>query len=86
MISGVPIPAIEYDYSLTDDALIPEREERLREIHEIGLTDEWANTAKDMIVQIKWHLDEEYGGLDNYLDQIGFGDDDRDRVREALLY
>lgn len=86
MILGVPIPAIEYDYSLTDDALILEREVRLKEIHEIGLTDEWANTAKDMIVQIKWHLDEEYGGLDNYLDQIGFGDDDRDKVREALLY
>lgn len=86
MILDVPIPAIEHDYRLTDKELVPEREERLVEIREIGLTEEWADTAKDMIVSIETHLVEKYGGLDAYLDQIGFGADDRAKVREALLY
>ncbi|KAM5377456.1 hypothetical protein ACJZ2D_004995 [Fusarium nematophilum] len=86
MILDVPISAIEHDYGLSDDALIPEREERLVEIRQIGLTDDWADTAADMIVRIKQHLDDRYGGLDAYLDSIGFGAGDRARVREALLY
>ncbi|CAM1508490.1 Fc.00g053380.m01.CDS01 [Cosmosporella sp. VM-42] len=86
LILGVPIPAIEHDYSLTDEALIPEREERLVEIHEIGLTDEWADTAKDFVVRVEQHLNERYGGLDKYLDEIGFGGEARVKVRETLLY
>ncbi|KPM41673.1 hypothetical protein AK830_g4903 [Neonectria ditissima] len=86
MILGVPVPAIEYDYGLTDAALIPEREQRLIETSQIGLTEEWVSTAKDMIVRIEQHLKDKYGGLDNYLDSIGFTASDRTLVREALLY
>lgn len=86
MILGIPISAIEHDYFLTDEAMELEREERLAEIREIGLTDEWRNTAKDMITGIAKHLDVSYGGLEGYLDLIGFGEDKRVEVREALLY
>ncbi|KAF5025431.1 hypothetical protein F66182_2491 [Fusarium sp. NRRL 66182] len=86
MILDVPLPAIEYDYALSNDALISEREQRLVEIREIGLTDEWLNTADDMIIGIKQHLDDRYGGLDTYLDGIGFGADDRAKLRDSLLY
>ncbi|KAM0558439.1 hypothetical protein ACHAPJ_004629 [Fusarium lateritium] len=86
MILDVPIPAIEYDYGLTDEALIPEREQRLIEIREIGLSDEWLYTADDMIVGLEKHLVQKYGGLNVYLDGIGFGTDDRAKVRETLLY
>ncbi|KAF4973531.1 hypothetical protein FSARC_195 [Fusarium sarcochroum] len=86
MILDVPIPAIEYDYGLTDEALIPEREQRLVEIREIGLSDEWLFTADDMIVGIEKHLVQKYGGLNAYLDGIGFGADDRAQLRETLLY
>ncbi|KAI1036758.1 hypothetical protein LB503_003149 [Fusarium chuoi] len=86
MILDVPISAIEYDYALTDEALISEREQRLIEIREIGLTDEWLHTADDMIVGIQKHLEDKYGGLNAYLDGIGFGADDRAKIRDLLLY
>ncbi|KAM0345136.1 hypothetical protein ACHAPU_006771 [Fusarium lateritium] len=86
MILDVPVPAIEHDYALSDGALVSEQEQRLIEIREIGLTDEWLHTADDMIVGLKQHLDEKYGGLDAYLDGIGFGADDRTKLRDALLY
>ncbi|EQB54206.1 tyrosine/serine protein phosphatase [Colletotrichum gloeosporioides Cg-14] len=85
LILNVPLEAIEHDYSLTQGALESEREERLIEMREIGLTDEWFDTAPDMIARIAQHLDSVYGGVDNYLDKIGFDQDDRRRLRERLL-
>lgn len=39
-----------------------------------------------MVERIEGHLRERYGGLEGYLDGIGFGEDERDALREALLY
>ncbi|KAL6819341.1 protein-tyrosine phosphatase-like protein [Trichoderma sp. SZMC 28015] len=86
MILGIPRAAIEHDYFLTDVELMPSRPQMLVEIHEIGLTDEWAGTAKDMISSIESHINDNYGGLDNYLDSIGFDQQQRTRIRETLLY
>ncbi|KND93551.1 Tyrosine-protein phosphatase [Tolypocladium ophioglossoides CBS 100239] len=88
MALNVPLPAIEHDYCLTDAALLPEpeRDERLAELRGIGLTDAWASTAEDMISGMEKHLAQKYGGLDAYLDTIGFGEADRAMLCEALLY
>ncbi|KAF4981096.1 hypothetical protein FZEAL_3032 [Fusarium zealandicum] len=86
MILNVPVSAIEHDYALSNGALIPEREERLVEIRQMGLADDWLDTAKDMVPKIGQHLNDKYGGLDAYLNGIGFGADKRARVRDALLY
>ncbi|KAJ3503499.1 hypothetical protein NM208_g16502 [Fusarium decemcellulare] len=86
MILDVPVSAIEYDYALSDEGLIPERKERVIEIRQIGLTDDWADTAKDMVERVEKHLNDNYGGLDAYLDGVGFNADDRTKLRDALLY
>lgn len=39
-----------------------------------------------MVERIEAHLVARYGGLEGYLDGIGFGEDERDALREALLY
>jgi protein-tyrosine phosphatase len=86
MILRVPQEAIDYDYQLSDQELLPEKEARLAEIREIGLSDEFGDTAKDMIARVARHLDTAYGGLDGYLDGIGFGQDKRERLRDILAY
>jgi protein-tyrosine phosphatase len=86
MILGVPKGAIERDYSLTDAALVSDRHDRVLEIRELGLTDDWADTHPDMISAVQDHVHSKYGGLDAYLDHIGFGETDRSNVRKALLY
>ncbi|KAK5993185.1 hypothetical protein PT974_06613 [Cladobotryum mycophilum] len=85
-ILGIPIPAIEHDYFLSDAGLISQREVMLKEISEVDLTEEWMQTAKDMITEGERHLTEHYGGIDNYLDRIGFDQVRRDKLREVLLY
>jgi protein tyrosine/serine phosphatase len=86
MIIGVPPEAIDYDYQLSDKELQPEKASRLAEIREIGLTEEFGDTAKDMIDKVARHLDTKYGSLDNYLDGIGFGQDKREKLRDILAY
>ncbi|KAF6812890.1 tyrosine/serine protein phosphatase [Colletotrichum sojae] len=86
LILDVPLNAIEHDYALTNGALESEREERLVEMRELGLTDDWFETAPDMIVRIAQHLDSVHGGVQGYLDKIGFHKDDRQKLRELLLY
>jgi hypothetical protein len=86
MILDIPIDAIEHDYFLTDAALSHGLDQRLAELREVGLADDWAGTASNMITAIRDHLDERYGGLDGYLDHIGFTKAERYLVRDTLLY
>ncbi|KAM3516039.1 hypothetical protein MY11210_000321 [Beauveria gryllotalpidicola] len=85
MILDVPMDAIEYDYLLTDSGLAREREQLIKEVTSVGLTEAWAYTDRGMMAGLKKHLDDEYGGLDAYLDSIGFHQARRALVRETLL-
>lgn len=85
MILGTPLHAIEHDYSLTNAALETQKAHILNEVHEIGLTDEWVATSPVMIRGLQKHLNLKYGGLEAYLDGIGFDAEMRTRLRELLM-
>lgn len=83
---GVPRAAIEHDYALSDRELEPRLKTTLVDLKTFGFTPEWGVTAEDMIERVGAHLDGRYGGLEGYLDGIGFGEGERNLLREALLY
>ena len=80
------LAAIEHDYHLSEAALHAEMEERVREIREIGLADEFAGCPAGFTLEMKRHLDEEYGGVRGYLRAIGVGEEMQDQLRRLLLY
>jgi len=80
----VPLDAITYDYTLSEAELLPERDSRLVEIREIGLSDDFAGTPKDFILQIHHHLEQKYGGITGYLHIIGVDDGTKSRLVEVL--
>ncbi|KAH8664297.1 protein-tyrosine phosphatase-like protein [Xylariales sp. PMI_506] len=84
MTLHVPTEAIAHDYLLTREGLAADREQRLIEIQEIGLTSEWADCPTDFVQKIDEHIHERYGSIESYLDSIGFGPEDRARFVEAL--
>ncbi|KAG5946147.1 hypothetical protein E4U53_006624 [Claviceps sorghi] len=86
MILGTPLDAIEHDYSLTNVALEAERAQMLSQVREIGLTDDWVTTSPAMVRGLQKHLNLRYGGLEAYLDSIGFDADMRTSLCELLLY
>lgn len=88
LICKVPLDSIEYDYELTDAKLGQDPDEvlgRLAEIREMGLPDSFGKTFAGFVPGIVAHLDGKHGGLDTYLDGIGFGSEKRTRLRERLL-
>ncbi|KAK4203741.1 protein-tyrosine phosphatase-like protein [Triangularia verruculosa] len=86
LVLSVPGPAIEHDYHLTSttDPLI--RNIRLSEVREVGLPDSFADTHLEMVQGVIAWLDEKYGGVEGYLDEINFGHLKRQRLREVLGY
>lgn len=91
LVCGAPVAAVEHDYELTDGELAAaaaaagEADDRLAEIREMGLSDEFARTADGFVAGVQGHLEAEYGGLDGYLDRNGFGEEERRALREMLL-
>lgn len=86
LVCGVPVGAIQHDYHLTDEKLRSEQEGRLREIREMGLGDDWAKTAPGFVEGVVRHLEDRYGGVEAYMDGIGFGDEERTKLRQKLAY
>ncbi|KAI0201303.1 tyrosine/serine protein phosphatase [Astrocystis sublimbata] len=84
LILGVPTSAIEHDYLLSQPGLEPERKERVAEMMNIGLTPAWGDCPADLVQRVEGHLDVRYGGVEGYLDAIGFGAGDRARLVEVL--
>lgn len=70
---------------MSEEKLLPEREGRLKEIREIGLSDDFAGCPRDWIEKMKAHLDEKYGGVEKYCGGIGFVGEERERLRGLLM-
>lgn len=80
----VPLEAISYDYTMSENELLPMREKMLEEIHEIGLSDEFAGCPKDWIYRMDQYIKEKYGGIRAYLEHIGIGKDVQMKIIEIL--
>ncbi|RDW64805.1 tyrosine protein phosphatase-like protein [Coleophoma cylindrospora] len=84
LLLEVPLKAITYDYCLSEAELLPERESRLVEIRQIGLTDDFAGCPPDWVEKMHAHLEEKYGGIQAYCTKIGFSEEDRTSLRDLL--
>ncbi|ORY71998.1 tyrosine/serine protein phosphatase [Pseudomassariella vexata] len=84
MVLHVPEEAIAHDYLLTRQGFETERESRLKEIEEIGLTAEWGDCPTDFVHRFHEHVRGRFGGIEGYLDGIEFGAEERRRLVETL--
>lgn len=81
LLLDIPPEAIAYDYCLSESELLSEKESRLQEIKEIGLTEEF---AANWIQELQQYLDHKFGGVKSYLSGIGIDRSTQDRVVEVL--
>jgi len=83
---GVPTEAIEADYALSDSELINEREERIKDMAKVGLSERFARCSPGLAGKVEQHIKEKYGGIEGYLDFCGVTREVRAKVKETLLY
>lgn len=84
LLSDVPIDAAQHDYMISQDELIPERKERVKEINSIGLPDSFADCDSDFVKQVDDHINEVYGGIQQYLRLAGVDIETQETVRKNI--
>ncbi|KAL1899390.1 hypothetical protein Cpir12675_001426 [Ceratocystis pirilliformis] len=85
MLLDCPRAAIEHDYHLSDNEITIERAEKLANLRQKGLTQDFARTANDLIEGLEEYLDMQYGGVCGFANKVGITDGEMEELKELLL-
>jgi protein-tyrosine phosphatase len=80
----VPVEALKQDYAKSNEGLVDAREVMLRELEEVGLGEEFLSAPEMFVEEVVGFLEEEWGGVEAYLDAIGFGKGKREELKALL--
>ncbi|GIZ49483.1 hypothetical protein CKM354_001251300 [Cercospora kikuchii] len=67
MLLGVDHAAIEKDYMLSEQGLAHDRDKRVEAITKVGFPDDFADCAQDWAQTVIATIEQEHGGIENYL-------------------
>jgi protein-tyrosine phosphatase len=84
MLCGVDGSAIADDYMRSEEELLVEKKERLREISRIGLNEDFVGCPRDFVLAVTKHIQGKYGGIGEYLAGIGVDAEAQERVRRII--
>lgn len=85
LLCGVGEDAIERDYVVSEAELRVEMESRLKEIRSISLTDEFAGCPPGWARKMIEHINEHYGGIEEYLLRCGVTEETQNKVKNILV-
>lgn len=84
-LAGVHQDLITGDYVKSEAELLVEFEERMEEIRVLGLDEEYTKCPSGFAGAVLGFLQEEYGGVDGYLEGLGIEKDVREGIRARLV-
>jgi protein tyrosine/serine phosphatase len=84
MLMGVSLDVVKQDYMMSTQELEPEKEERLKEIHAMGLTDEFAACDPELSAKVDAHIHEKFGSVEKYLEGCGVTMEMQEKVKKIL--
>lgn len=76
--------AVDKDYRLSESELAPEREQRMKEITSIGLTEQFAVCPPDVVSSVRSHIKEKYGTVEQYLQYTGVSSEAVAKIKDIL--
>ncbi|KAF2810219.1 tyrosine/serine phosphatase-like protein [Mytilinidion resinicola] len=85
ILLGVPREAIEKDYLVSEPNLLSEKEERMKEIESIGLTEHFASCPPELVPEVLNHITEKYGSVEKYLLGVGVTTEMQETIKTMLL-
>lgn len=85
LLVETPLDAISTDYLASEMELLPERESRLAELNEIGLSEQFVRCPPKFVEEVSQYINETYGGMEGYLSSIGVNKTTQGKVIENLL-
>ncbi|KAJ5157525.1 uncharacterized protein N7482_008625 [Penicillium canariense] len=81
----VPADAMADDYARSELELVPEFEERMREIRVLGLGADYTRCPPNFVEAMTGYLDRKYGGVREYLAAVGVDGGMQEQIRQNLL-
>ena len=81
----VDLAAVDADYRASERELVLERAGRLKELANLGLSEEFAGCPEGFVEWIYKTLSEGWCGVDKYLSSIGVTDEMMEGVRKCLM-
>jgi protein-tyrosine phosphatase len=75
---------IDEDYRLSEPELASEKEERLKEIGSIGLSEQFAVCPPDVVKNVLFHIQDKWGSVEKYLENAGVDKEKVDFIRRKL--
>lgn len=85
LLVGVRMDAMADDYGRSELELVPEFEERMREIRVLGLGEEYTRCPPDYVPEMIAFLEKKYGGVKGYLERIGIDSVTQELIRQKLM-
>jgi protein-tyrosine phosphatase len=85
MLLGTETSAIHHDYMLSAPELLMERDSKLKEVHSIGLPDEFADCDPQLVALVNTHICERFGSIENYLESCGVQKSTQHKVRSIMI-
>lgn len=85
LLCGVPVEAIDRDYRASEKELVSGRAERVKQMKEIGLGEEFAGCPEGFVQGIVEFLEQGWGGVEGYLGSVGVDEKMRKGVRDCLM-
>ena len=76
---------IDKDYCLSEIELESEKDERLRELASIGLTEQFAVCPPNVVSSVHLHIQEKYGSIEKYLHNVGVSHEDLSFIKQKLI-
>lgn len=86
LLLDVSLPVISADYVASEAYLLPEKESRMKEISEIGLSEDFAGCPRTFTVEVYDHIRNTYGSLQDYLQGIGVDKSMQDSIRRNMQH
>lgn len=77
--------AVIDDYTRSELELVPEFEERMREIRALGLGEEYTRCPPGFVDATTEYLNASYGGVQGYLSSIGITAQMQENIRQTIL-
>lgn len=85
LLVNAPLQAISADYLASERELLPEKESRMLEIGELGLTEDFAGCPPTFVAEIYDYIVNTYGSVPRYLIRIGVSKAMQDKIIENLV-
>ena len=85
LLCKVPSGIINADFMASERELKSEREERVREMKNAGFTEDFADCSSGWVEGVVGHINDTYGGVENYLRRIGIDDEMQAGIRNILM-